>query len=95
MTFHTPQERIAAAIWPPDDPDFHEACNRISPYVELEIERAELRAYSYLMTKDAHDQASALFLRNLILDKRKSVDAMETRIRLLEASQDKVRPIRP
>lgn len=95
MELNTPEERIAAAIWPPDDPDFRDACNAIRLQVEREGELKKLEAFRYLMTKDGHDRASALLLRDLVLEAQKSVDQYDMRIRLMKEAQKNIRPIRP
>lgn len=94
MVDETPEGHIAAAIWPQDSPDFRDVCNTIRPYVELELDKARLCAYRYLMTKDADDRKSILLLRDLVLEAQKSVDEKTARVRLIEASRQKLRPIR-
>ena len=95
MEFNTPEERIAAAIWPPENPDFRDICNTIRPYTELEIERAWLAAYMYFRSKEAQYRGDSLLLRDLIQEKQNSVDQKQARVKMLEEAKKKLRPIRP
>lgn len=93
MELDTPEERIAAAICPPQNPDFRDFCNAIRLQVERECEESKLQAFSYVLSRDGQDQARRLLLTDLIFEKRKKVDEYDRRIRLMREGKNP-RPIR-
>lgn len=93
MELNTPEERIAAAIWSPADSDFRDVCNAIRLYVDREREQAKLEAYAFLLSQNGQQEARQMLVTDLIFKKRKAIDELNTRIRLME--QKNVRPIRP
>ena len=87
-------EHIAEAIRSRDDYDFRNLCNTIRPYVELVEDEIRLSERRYLLSKEASDRKSVLLLRDLVLEAQKAVDEKKARIRMIEASRNKLRPIR-
>lgn len=93
MELIEPEERIAAAICPPENPDFRDFCNTIRLQVQRECEEAQLQAYSYLLNRDGQEKARKLLLTDLIFEKRRKVDEYDRRIRLMREAKNP-RPIR-
>ncbi len=94
MELSEPAERIAAAFFPPDSPDYRDLLNAIQPYVDLELDRAWLAAYVHFRSRESQRRADLLLVTDLINEFREKVNQKQARVRLIEASRDKLRPIR-